>query len=499
MKPIKLPMSFNQKVTEVFVQILWLPISALITCITISPILIFSDCFDLPLYIFENDRYVKTVLYKILYYCGVLGPWICWLPFVIVRHVLMPWIKKYEAHEDYNYNVGESDKIVTHNVQKEIKDDHGRLLGYVQDKEYEVVHDNGNRSELSGEAWGLIFYCIFALPLRCISLILSIFALFIPQLFVCVRSYTPCEKKSYFHIFLDVGIYHSPKYSNVYIDDKEVCAEYDHKFATVNTNVQSTETDKEVIRLLEEKEVEKAFRKSDKISYYLNKLSLPLKIAFTVLCTLFAGIALYKLYLFITEIQKTNDIEALKLSVSLFGAKALCSDIMRELTTFVILSVICDLAAELPKRFVLYDEMKMAKWFKRYPYDPHELVLHFIDISVDNKDKLPNESFVYSVICDENPKTKKTVIICNIFKIIFEITMFFIGCNYILWLVENVCVHNIDLLLNPEAKLNYINIELIVCFGIAFVAYIIFEIIDSITYSRTYNKYWNEYTERVRK
>ena len=195
MKPVELPMTFGQKLAEVFVQILWLPISAAINFITLSlprfPII-------MP-YIPAKPASVHDTYFVFFIVCILF----CWAPFCIVKYILMPKLKYFHAKNgDLDYNVGPSDSIKEEKVQTPVRNSHGQTVAYVEETKYKIEHDSGDRHEWGGASWGLLFYCIFALPLRCISLLLSIFALFIPTLFVCIRR-APTVRPDFWHIALD--------------------------------------------------------------------------------------------------------------------------------------------------------------------------------------------------------------------------------------------------------------------------------------------------------
>lgn len=208
MKQLRLPMTFGQKVNEIFVQILWVPLSAAISFITLSPI-------SLLVWLFHNDNQSRladqigweAVQAQATFFDELVDIWpyfilICWLPFVLVRFLYMPKLKMFQAAPDIHYNVGESDKIKEVKVNRAVTDSSGRTIGYVEDTKYEVEHDDGNRTELSEDSWALIAYCIFALPLRCISLVLSVVALFVATLFIRIQK-DPVFEPNFWHIALD--------------------------------------------------------------------------------------------------------------------------------------------------------------------------------------------------------------------------------------------------------------------------------------------------------
>ena len=201
MKPVELPMTFGQKLAEVFVQILWLPISAAINFITLS----------LPLfpiimpYIPAKPTSVHDTYFVFFIVCILF----CWAPYCIVKYILMPKLKHFHAKNgDLDYNVGASDTLKEEKVQTPVRDSHGQTVAYVEETKYRVEHDSGDRHEWGGASWGLLFYCIFAFPLRCISLLLSIFALFSSSLFVSIRLTDPAPKNIFCFVVFDAQVRH---------------------------------------------------------------------------------------------------------------------------------------------------------------------------------------------------------------------------------------------------------------------------------------------------
>lgn len=201
MKPVELPMTFGQKLAEVFVQILWLPISAAINFITVS-LLVYIISYR---FIADNPQYVFQT-YLILFIVCIL---FCWAPYCIVKYILMPKLKYFHAKNgDLDYNVGPSDSIKEEKVQTPVRDSHGQTVAYVEETKYKIEHDSGDRHEWGGASWGLLFYCIFAFPLRCISLLLSIFALFSSSLFVSIRLTDPAPKNIFCFVVFDAQVRH---------------------------------------------------------------------------------------------------------------------------------------------------------------------------------------------------------------------------------------------------------------------------------------------------
>ena len=131
----------------------------------------------------------------------------CWAPYCIVKYILMPKLKHFHAKNgDLDYNVGSSDSIKEEKVQTPVRDSHGQTVAYVEETKYKIEHDSGDRHEWGGASWGLLFYCIFAFPLRCISLLLSIFALFSSSLFVSIRLTDPAPKNVFCFIVFDAQV-----------------------------------------------------------------------------------------------------------------------------------------------------------------------------------------------------------------------------------------------------------------------------------------------------
>lgn len=201
MKPVEFPLKFGQKVAEIFVQILWLPISAAINFITVS-LLVYIISYR---FIADNPQYVFQT-YLILFIVCIL---FCWAPYCIVKYILMPKLKHFHAENgDLDYNVGASDTLKEEKVQTPVRDSHGQTVAYVEETKYRVEHDSGDRHEWGGSSWGVLFYCLFAFPLRCISLLLSIFALFSSSLFVSIRLTDPAPKNVFCFVVFDAQVRH---------------------------------------------------------------------------------------------------------------------------------------------------------------------------------------------------------------------------------------------------------------------------------------------------
>lgn len=146
-------MSFKRKLLEVVIQIAMLPYSALTT---VSPFLIISIIFVILSVgaFFWEAAFLETV-------------------------------KNYEASE-----VGSK----TYHVEPS--------LTFRQEGDSVVAHyDNGERTTFSPSERIVILLTFLALPLRVISLILSILALMIPRLNIKLKN----NEQTYWNLFLDVA------------------------------------------------------------------------------------------------------------------------------------------------------------------------------------------------------------------------------------------------------------------------------------------------------
>lgn len=142
-------MTYKQKLLEVLVQLCWLPISAFLTGLILT---IFFSFFG----------------------------------FLLEAYVILP-LKKFEISEGRHYSVDPSTKVSAYEgIDGRIK--------------VQVEHDDGSRYELSDSETAAWYLAFFALPLRCISLLLSIFALIIPPLNIKIKN----NRGGFLGIALDV-------------------------------------------------------------------------------------------------------------------------------------------------------------------------------------------------------------------------------------------------------------------------------------------------------
>ena len=128
-------MSYGRKILEVFIQIGMLPVSAFITAISLFWVTIFMSA------------------------AGLLGYY--------MEKALLDATKGYKPREGYTYYVDPS------------------VTASVSDDRIEFHYDDGKRYDISGNEFGVGVMGFFALPLRVISLALSVLALIIPPL--CIK------------------------------------------------------------------------------------------------------------------------------------------------------------------------------------------------------------------------------------------------------------------------------------------------------------------------
>ncbi|MDE7464269.1 MAG: hypothetical protein K2M48_04480 [Clostridiales bacterium] len=149
----KAPINYGRKILEVFLQILLLPLSVWIQIWCIPYGIIYG-------------HYVGGFLTQGILFCG---------------------LKKEKHEKGFSYNVGESDKVVNETITNNIRDNHGNLIGTYDTTVSKVVHDDGVRYAFSDQFENARAISFAALPLRLLSIILSILALFIPHLYISVR------------------------------------------------------------------------------------------------------------------------------------------------------------------------------------------------------------------------------------------------------------------------------------------------------------------------
>ena len=131
-------MSYGRKIMEVFIQIGMLPVSAFITAIS-------------------------------AYWVSIIMSFIGWLGYCMEK-AFLDSMKNFKPAEGYTYYVDPS------------------VTASVSDDKVEFHYDNGKRYDMSGSEFGVGVMGFFALPLRIISLVLSIFALILPPLNIKLKN-----------------------------------------------------------------------------------------------------------------------------------------------------------------------------------------------------------------------------------------------------------------------------------------------------------------------
>lgn len=130
-------MIFGRKLLEVLIQIALLPLAAITTACT---------------------SILLTIIAAPLAYLGY-----------VIEESILSWLKDYTAEEGVRYHVKPSDTVsITETFSGDYK--------------VEVKHDDGVRYTMSGSEFGVWVLALFALPLRIITLLLSLLALIIPPL-----------------------------------------------------------------------------------------------------------------------------------------------------------------------------------------------------------------------------------------------------------------------------------------------------------------------------
>lgn len=130
-------MSFGRKLLEVLIQIALLPISAVTTAFL---------------------GFVLSLFFIPFAYFGYM-----------IEEAMLDWLKSYSPQEGTKYYVKPSDTVSVTET-------------FGGDYKVEVKHDDGERYQMSGSEFGVWVLALFALPLRVITLTLSILALIIPSL-----------------------------------------------------------------------------------------------------------------------------------------------------------------------------------------------------------------------------------------------------------------------------------------------------------------------------
>lgn len=149
-------MSFWRKLLEVLIQIALLPISALTTA------------------------FLMYVLSLILVFFAYLG--------YLIEKAMLGWLKNYSPEAGTTYYVKPSDTVsVTETLGGDYK--------------VEVKHDDGERYAMSGSEFGVWVLAFFALPLRIITLALSILALIIPPLQIKAKN----NRGTFWSIVFDIA------------------------------------------------------------------------------------------------------------------------------------------------------------------------------------------------------------------------------------------------------------------------------------------------------
>jgi len=173
------PMRLWRKIAEVFLQIALLPISVIL------------QVFAIP-YTLMGMNFLGALIIEYLFYSAM----------------------KKEKHEaGYSYNVSESDTIVSETVTHEIRNTDGVVIGTYDTTEQHVEHDNGYRYaysdqdiKLSGLANKHVF---MVLPLRVISLLFSIIAIFVPNMYVsAIRPKTKYQYSFKAFMYADILIFY---------------------------------------------------------------------------------------------------------------------------------------------------------------------------------------------------------------------------------------------------------------------------------------------------
>lgn len=186
-------MKFWNKIKQILLQILLLPVSTLIEitgglCVLYIIYCIVS-CFTRP---------SPILLFEFLLVILVFWSHVLARPFTaIIFH-----IKDSDSYDEYTDSGIEYTRMES--VQHEITDTSGTVVGYYESTE-PVTHYEMSDEEF-GERLLYILYCSVALPCRIISLLLSIVALFTNKFFVSVRRPVNCRDNPVLHKYFDLVI-----------------------------------------------------------------------------------------------------------------------------------------------------------------------------------------------------------------------------------------------------------------------------------------------------
>lgn len=105
----------------------------------------------------------------------------------ITQRLIFCKLKQEKREKGFSYNVGASNKTVNKKVTNNIRDNNGNVIGTYDSTVSEVVYDDGERYDFGDQFEKARAISFAALPLRLLSMVLSIFALLIPHLYISVR------------------------------------------------------------------------------------------------------------------------------------------------------------------------------------------------------------------------------------------------------------------------------------------------------------------------
>ena len=202
-------LSIGEKIKQVFIQILWLPISFLFSLMALS-LLLFVSCFIGGFFgiffVLEGMGETGAMIRQYIMSTSMYALIFCWLPYVLYKYVIFPKLKGFQPKRGRDYNVGASYNVTEHDVQREVRDSQGKLVGHVKGTEYKVDYDNGDRYEMSGDEMKIMWlYCPLTFFMRIISLLASIVAIFVPRMGVMLKAppFAICSSPALF-IWLDI-------------------------------------------------------------------------------------------------------------------------------------------------------------------------------------------------------------------------------------------------------------------------------------------------------